>query len=245
MIRAFTQKKSGESTVSHGLQPGGKRPDFLAALENGVLRSAMKRELLILSMVLMTASLTAPFWAPWVTGVPQRERLYGRVTGEPSDLRWVGSVVYLGDDRSTLKADGKFEFAVPQGIYVLRVCCSKWFEPIRREIQVKDKDLYVELPMEPLVEIPGHLVAPDGKQLKSLASVSARRIYTHVVKTAVVSAQGTFSLRLSKGEWKVNLENSNPGLMLKSITFGEKEIHDQTLTISDKQEPTLLEITLQ
>jgi hypothetical protein len=99
--------------------------------------------------------------------------------------------------------------------------------------------------MEPLVEIPGHLVVPDGKQLKSLASVSARRIYTNAVRTAVVSAKGTFSLRLSKGEWKVNLENSSPELTLKSITFGEKEIQDQTLTISNKQEPTLLEITLQ
>jgi hypothetical protein len=60
----------------------------------------------------------------------------------------------------------------------------------------------------------------------------------------VVSANGSFSLRLSRGEWKLDLENSTPGLTLKSITFGEKEIHDQTLSISGKQEPALLEITL-
>jgi len=205
----------------------------------------MKPKLLILSMVLMTASLTAPFWSRWVVGISPRERLYGRVTGEFADPPWVGAVVYVGRERSTLKADGKFEFALPPGVYVLRVCCSEWFEPIRREIQVKDKDLYVELPVEPLLEIPGRLVVPDGEQLKSPVSVSARRIYTNKVKTAVVSAKGTFSLRLSRGEWKVNLETSNPGLILKSITFGEKEIHDQTLIISSKQERTLLEITLQ
>lgn len=205
----------------------------------------MKRELLVLSLVLMIASLTAPFWARWVTSVPHRERVYGRVTGEFADPPWVGAIVYVGGERSTLKADGKFEFAVTPGIHVLRACCSKWFEPIRREIQVKDKDLYVELPVEPLLEIPGHLVVPDGKRLKSLASVSARRIYTNTVRTAVVSTNGTFSLRLSRGEWKVSLEGSNPGLILKSITFGETEIHDQILTISGKQEPTLLEITLQ
>lgn len=204
----------------------------------------MKREMLILSLVLMTASLTAPFWARWVMGIPKRERLYGRVAGDFADPPWVGAAVYAGDERSTLKADGRFEFNVAPGVYVLRVCCSRWFEPIRREIEVKDKDLYVELPVEPLLEIPGRLVVPGGKQLNYRASVSARRIYTNAVKRAVVSATGTFSLLLSRGEWKVNVENPNPGLILKSITFGEKEIHDQTVTISDEQKPALLEITL-
>lgn len=205
----------------------------------------MKRALLILSLLLMTASLTAPFWARWTTSIP-RERIYGRVTGEFADQPWVGAVVYLGDERLSLKADGKFAFDMPAGVYVLKVCCSDRFDPIRREIQVTDKAVYVELKAEPLLEIPGRLVIPEEKQFQSLASVSARRIYTRAVKTAVTSADGTFSLHLSKGDWKVNVENLNEGLTLKSITFDGKEVHDETITVANKQESTVrLVITLQ
>jgi hypothetical protein len=205
----------------------------------------MKRALLSLSLVLMTASLTAPFWARWATSIP-RKRIDGRVTGNFADPPWVGAVVYVGDERSSLKADGKFAFKVPSGVYVLRVCCSKWFDPIRREVQVKDKDLYVELRAEPLLEIHGRLAIPEGKQVQSLASVSARRIYTNPVRKAVISTSGTFSLQLTRGAWKVNVENLSPGLTLKSMTFGGKEIQDETITISNKEDSALLlEITLQ
>jgi hypothetical protein len=205
----------------------------------------MKRALLILSLVLMTASLTAPFWFRWTTGIP-RKRIEGRVTGDFADQPWVGAAVYVADKRSSLKADGKFAFDVPPGVYVVRVCCSQRFDPIRWEVQVKDENVYVDLHAEPLVDVPGRLVIPEGNQGQSLASVAARRIFTRVVKRTVVSAGGTFSLRLSRGDWKVSVENVSPELTPKSILFGGKEVRDETITISNRQESALpLEITLQ
>jgi hypothetical protein len=205
----------------------------------------MKRALLILSLALMAATLTAPIWVRWNTIIP-RTRIDGRVTGNFENPPWVGAVVYFGRERSSLKADGKFAFDVRPGVYVLIVCCSERFDPIRREVEVKDKDLYVELHAEPLLEIPGRLVIPEGMQVQSLASVSARRIYTNVVRRAVISASGTFSLHLSRGEWKVNVEDLGAGQTLKSMTFGGKEIQDETITVSNKEDSTLLlEMTLQ
>jgi hypothetical protein len=204
----------------------------------------MKQALLILSLVLMTATLTSPIWVRWTTIIP-RTRIAGRVTGNFAEPPWIGAVVYFGREQSSLNADGKFAFDVRPGVYVLRVCCSQSFDPIRRELEVKDKDLYVELHAEPLLEILGRLIIPEGKQLPSLPSVSARRIYTRVIKTAAFSPDGTFSLFLSRGDWKVNVEDLGPGLTLKSITFGEKEAQEGTITITDQQEPALLEITLQ
>jgi hypothetical protein len=204
----------------------------------------MKRALLILSLVLMTASLTAPFWFRWTRG--PRQRIEGRLTGDFADQPWVGAVVYVGDERSSLKADGKFAFDVPAGVYLVRVCCSPRFDEIRSKVQVKDQNVYVDLHAEPLVDIDGRLVIPEGNQSQSLASVAARRIFTSVVKRAVVSAGGTFSLRLSQGGWKVSVENVSPELTLKSILFGGKEIKDETITVSNRQESALpLEITLQ
>jgi hypothetical protein len=193
----------------------------------------------------MTISLTAPFWRHWITSIP-RKRIDGRISGEFADPPWVGAVVYAGDQRFSLKADGKFRFDVPSGIYVLKVCCSREFDPMRREIEIKDSDVYVELHAEPLLDIRGLVIIPKGKQLHSLASVSARRIYTNAIKRAVISASETFSLRLSRGTWKVNVENLSAGLILKSMTFGGKELQDEAITISNKEDSTLLlEITLQ
>jgi hypothetical protein len=205
----------------------------------------MKRALLILSLVLMTASLTAPFWHRWASGIP-RMRIDGRVTGDFADHPWAGAVVYVGDERSTLKADGKFGFEVDPGVYLVRVCCSTRFDQIRWEVQVKDENVRVDLHAEPLLDIPGLLVIPAEKTLQSLGSVSARRIYTREFKSAVVSATGTFTLHLSRGDWKVDVENLSEGLTLKSIRFGGKEIRDDTITIPNRQESILpLEITLQ
>ncbi len=103
----------------------------------------------------------------------------------------------------------------------------------------------MEVHAEPHLEIAGRLIIPEGKQLQSVPIVSARRIYTRIVKTAAFSADGTFSLLLSRGDWKVSVEDLGPGLSLKSMTFGEKEVQEETITITDKQEPALLEITLQ
>ena len=109
-----------------------------------------------------------------------------------------------------------------------------------------DDHLFVELKAEPLLDVPGRLVIPEDRPFQSLASVSARRIYTNVVRRFAVSDGGAFSLRLPRGDWKVNVENLSAGLTLKSITFGGKEIHDETITISNQEDSTLLlEITLQ
>jgi hypothetical protein len=205
----------------------------------------MKRALLILSLVLMTASLTAPFWHRWASGIP-RKRIDGRVTGDFAEPPWAGAVVYVGDQRSTLKADGKFAFEVDPGVYLVRVCCSKRFDQIRWKVQVKDENIRIDLHAEPLLDIPGLLVIPEEKALQSLGSISARRIYTREVKSAVVSATGSFTLHLSRGDWKVDVENLSEGLTLKSIRFGGKEIRDDTITIPNRQESILpLEITLQ
>src|SRR5262245_42861111 len=142
----------------------------------------MKRALLILSLVLMSVSLTAPFWTRWLLNIPQREWVRGIVTGEFPDQPWAGAAVYVGDERSILKADGKFEFALFPGAYIVKVCCSERFEPIRRKVEVKDQAQFVELHAEPLLKVPGRLVVPEGAELNSLASVSARRIYTNSVR---------------------------------------------------------------
>ena len=206
----------------------------------------MKRALLILSMILMATALTAPFWVQWSTHFPRSPRrlVTGRVGGEFADSPWVGAVVYFGTQRSTLKADGKFRFAVLPGVHVLRVCCSARFEPIQRQVEVKNDDLYLELQVEPLLKIPGHLTIPEGMSSKYVVNVSARRVFTKVVRKAVVAVDGKFTLYLSKGEWRLDLEDSSQGLVLQSITVGGEEIPDRTLTILRTQDPPLpLEIT--
>lgn len=203
----------------------------------------MKRVLLILSLVLMAVSLASPFWVGWNTN---RQRVSGRVSGDFEDYPWAGTVVYLGDQRADLKADGQFAFDVSPGIYLIRVCCSRQFDEIRWEVEVKDEDLHVNLFAQPLLEIPGRLVIPEGKQLQGLASIGARRLYTTKVRRTLIPATGTFSLRLTKGQWKVNVEDLSEGLTLKSIVFDGKEIKDDTITIPAKQESiSPLEITLQ
>jgi hypothetical protein len=193
----------------------------------------------------MIATLTAPFWACWMKTGPPLKHIRGSVVGNFADHPWAGTAISVGDDQSILKADGKFDLTVPPGRYVVKVCCSERFESIRRGVEVKDGDIDLELQTQPLWEIPGHLIVPEGKPLKRLATIAVRRLYTNSEKTAVVSDDGTFLLRLSTGNWKVRVKDSDPGLALKSISFDLKEVQDQMFTVRNNQKPTLLEITLQ
>src|SRR5262245_7115406 len=120
----------------------------------------MKAFLLAIALLLMTAALSTPLWVRSSRSAPQPKRLHksvvsGRIKGDFTDAPWTGLLLYLGNERIALKADGRFSFTVMPGTHILKLCCSQRFQQIYREIEVEDRDLYFELEARPLLKIAG------------------------------------------------------------------------------------------
>ena len=169
----------------------------------------------------------------------------GRVVGEFSESPWEGTVVSLGTETKPLAADGTFSFAALPGLHILRVCCSKRFQSIYREVSVDDKDVHLELTAQPLVEIAGRVFMPKEKPLRFTLKVSMWLVGTNKVDRAVVYSDGTFSFFLKQGDWFFELDNLPPDYKLESMTLDGREISDGKFTISSVKGPSLpLRITL-
>src|SRR5262245_61450283 len=120
----------------------------------------MKAFLLTVSMLLMAAALSTPWWVRPKRATLQPHRSHksvvsGRITGKFTDAPWTGMLLYLGTEEIALKADGKFSFTVIPGTHILKMCCSQRFRQIYREIEVEDRDLYFELEAQPLLKVAG------------------------------------------------------------------------------------------
>jgi hypothetical protein len=204
----------------------------------------MKAFLLTVALLLMAAALSTPLWVRTATSARRPPRLHktavsGRIKGEFTDAPWAGVPLSLGSENFTLKPDGKFSFTVVPGIHILKVCCSKRFQQIYREIEVEDRDLYFELEARPLLEIAGYLSTPRGKPLNYALNVSASRIGTNIVDRAVIASDGSFAFHLMEGDWRLELDNLKVGHILDSVTLDGAEIHDQKFTISNVYGPAL------
>jgi hypothetical protein len=210
----------------------------------------MRLFLLTVALLLMAAALTSPFWfqpsmsLPTSPGV-KRTLVSGRIKGDFPDHPWVGTMIYFGKESAPLTEDGAFSFAVPPGIHILRVCCSHRFERIYREIEVEDRDLYFELEARALRQISGRVEVPPGKPLKYTLQLSAWLIGTNTVDRTIVASDGSFVLRLSEGDWRVDLDNLKAAHRLQSISLDGVAVHDRKFKISDVHGPSLpLQITL-
>jgi hypothetical protein len=197
----------------------------------------------------MAAALTSPFWIERTMPLPspgvKRTLVSGRIKGDFPDRPWVGTTIYFGKESAALTDDGTFTFAVPPGTHVLRVCCSHRFERIDRTIEVEDRDLYFELEARALRQISGRVAAPAGKPLKYTLQLSAWLIGTNTVERTIVSSDGSFVLRLSEGDWRVDLDNLKAAHKLQSIRLDGVAVRDRKFKISDVHGPSLpLQITL-
>jgi len=210
----------------------------------------MRRFLLIIALALMGVSATSPLWVGWTRRGDavrryQRVMVSGRVVGEFSESPWEGTVVSLGTETKPLAADGTFSFAALPGVHILRVCCSKRFQSIYREVSVDDKDVHLELTAEPLREIAGRVLTPTQKPIREALKVSMKLVGTNRRDRGVVYSNGTFFFHLIKGDWQVELENLSEDHKLESITLDGREISDGKFTISSVKGPSLpLRITL-
>lgn len=206
----------------------------------------MARFFLIAALLLMTTSLAAPLWvrSPRHSPAGQSRVVSGRLTGDFSDAPWLGSIVTFGNERVVLAADGSFGFRKFPGTYALSVCCSPRYRRIYREITVRDKDQYLEIPAEPLLEVSGRLVDPP--KFERAVRISARMIGTSTADWTVVASDGTFVFHLMEGDWQVDFANLPPGFAVRSMTLDGKELRERTFTISSARGPSLpLRIKLQ
>jgi hypothetical protein len=209
----------------------------------------MQRALLVLALLLMTAAATSPLWVGWAQrGTAQRYQrvlVSGRVVGDLPDKPWEGTVVTLDTDTKPLGADGKFSFAALPGMHVIRVCCSTRFQSIYREVSVGNSDVYVELQAEPLWEIAGQILTPEGKPPPRAPKISMWLIGTNQVNRGVVYMDGTFSAHLPKGEWRIDLGSLEKDYTVESVTLDGRELRDRTFTITSVTGPSLpMRITL-
>lgn len=212
----------------------------------------MKAFLLTVALLLMTAALTTPLWVRSSTSMPSRPQprlnkvvVSGRIKGDFTDAPWKGMDLVFGSERTTLREDGKFSFAVMPGTHILKMCCSERFRQIYREIEVEDRELYFELEAQPLLKIAGHVSTPREKPLEYALNVSAWLIGTNTVDRTIVASDGSFAFHLTEGDWRIELDNLREGYVLHSITLDGVEVHDQKFTISNVDGPALpLRITL-
>jgi len=207
----------------------------------------MRVLLVTVALALITASLVAFLWggAGDAQTRVQRSIVSGRVTGEMSDHPWIGSVVELGPERAILSEDGRFSFAVMPGPYSLKVCCSMRFAAISKDLVVGADDIKLDLPVEPLTQIQGHVVIQKSTQVPYGFLVTASRTGTNVVDRAATAIDGTFAFHLMEGLWKASLENLPEGYTLVSMTLGDEKISDGTFQLSKGAPDSLaLQITL-
>lgn len=202
-----------------------------------------------MALVLMGVSATSPLWVGWSSRGPVRRPehsvVYGRITGDFLDRPWAGTVLYLGSEKQTLGPDGRFRIAMLPGVHILRVCCTKRFQDIYREVTVVDRDVSVELRAKPLLEISGSVMTPNGAPLRHALIVSARLLGTNRIDRSVVYSDGTFFFHLVEGDWQVDLENLSVEHTVASMTLDGRELRDQKFTIRSVTGPSLtLRITL-
>jgi hypothetical protein len=153
--------------------------------------------------------------------------------------------VSLGTETKPLAPDGSFSFAALPGVHILRVCCSKRFQSIYREVTVADKNVELELIAEPLREIAGRVLTPEKKPLRTALKVSMWRVGTNRVDRGVVFSDGTFFFHLIKGNWQVQVDNLPADYKVLSITLDGQELQDGKFTISSVTGPSLpLQVTL-
>jgi len=211
------------------------------------MMTAMGRFLLVVALLLMMTSLVAPVLVRSSRHGPDglhSSQVRGRLTGEFPEPPWVGSAITFGNEQAVLAADGAFSFSKFPGTYALSVCCSVRFQRIYREITVDGRDQYVEIPVEPLLEISGQLVSP--RKFEHKVRISAWMIGTNTVDRTIIGSDGTFAFHVMQGDWRVDLENLPPEFKLRSMTLDGKELSERTFTITQVAGPALpLRITLQ
>jgi hypothetical protein len=211
------------------------------------MMASMGRFLLVVALLLMMTSLVAPLWVRssrhTQTGL-YRSQVKGRLIGKFSEPPWGGSAITFGNEQAVLNADGAFSFWKFPGTYALTVCCSVKFQHVYREITVDGHDQYLEIPVEPLLEVSGQLVSP--REFKQAVKISAWMIGTNTVDRTVIASDGTFVFHVMEGDWRIDFENLPPEYKVRSMTLDGKEIHERTFTITTVTGPSLpLRITLQ
>ena len=202
-----------------------------------------------MALVLMGVSATSPLWVGWFSNGPVprpgRSIVSGRITGDFLDHPWAGTVVYLGNQKQTLGPDGRFRIAMLPGVHILRVCCTKRFQDIYREVTVVDRDVSLELRARPLLEIVGNVRTLNGEPLRRALIVSARLLGSNRFDRSVVYSDGTFYFHLVEGDWQVDLENLAVEQTVASMTLDGRELRDQKFTVRSVTGPSLtLRITL-
>jgi hypothetical protein len=213
------------------------------------MMARMRLFLLTIALMLMVAALTSPFWVGRSERVLEpsspRQRITGRIKGDFPDRPWAGTTVNFGQQKAALTEDGTFSFVSPPGLYILKVCCSDRFDRIYKEILVEDRDLYFEVEAMPLRQISGRVVTPSGKPLRYTLQISAWLVGTNTVDRTIVSSDGAFVLRLSEGEWRVDLDNLRPAHTLQLISLDGVKVRERMLKIPTAHGPPLpLQITL-
>jgi hypothetical protein len=211
------------------------------------MMTRMGRFLLVVALLLMTASLLAPLWVGSSRHSPavfKASRVAGRLTGDFAEPPWIGNAISFGNELALLRADGAFSFSKFPGTYALSVCCSVRFQRVYREITVDGHDQYIEIPVEPLLTISGQVVSPRG--FKQTVKISAWMIGTNTVDRTMIASDGTFAFHVMQGDWRVDFENLPPEYKLRSMTLDGKELRERTFTIARVTGPSLpLRITLQ
>ena len=209
----------------------------------------MRLFLLTIALMLMVAALTSPFWVGRSNACLSRvPRGSGSPDGSKGNFR-----IGRGPARPLISASRRRHsprtvpsaFVSPPGLYILKVCCSDRFDRIYKEILVEDRDLYFEVEAMPLRQISGRVVTPSGKPLRYTLQISAWLVGTNTVDRTIVSSDGAFVLRLSEGEWRVDLDNLRPAHTLQLITSRWREGSRKKFKIPTAHGPPLpLQITL-
>jgi hypothetical protein len=139
--------------------------------------------------------------------------------------------------------NGRYGFnVVPFGAYRLEACCSSGVEMPRmtRMVTVNQGTMTIDLALKTYISVEGGVEVPGWKPPFGIidwydARVMARRVTDGQYTTSLLSPWATFTLLLLEGDYRIEVNNP-PNYIIKSMTFGSRDILKQTLRIENPSE---------
>jgi hypothetical protein len=217
-----TQLPEGDYRVSWASLPPGY---FIKALRSGTLD--LLSNALTLSadspppQILVTLGVSSP--PPWV-------KVSGKVTGAPpgAGLSLNGTGAGAAGLTTTINPDGSFEVLLLPGTYQVRFTPVLPIPPVSLVVPNRNvTDAQIVFP--PLVEVKGHVVVegpgPATFLLFNVIGPSGDRVGA----AAFAQSDGSFTLTLPEGEWRLTLNAS--GFTLKAMTYGATDLLKNSINI--------------
>lgn len=168
------------------------------------------------------------------------------LTGQPVTGPRAVNIVSSGSGAGVVApgGTGPFDFpaAVP-GRYAVTVTAGEMRG--RVNVEVRNQDVAVTIPVALPFDIPGRvrIEGPPPPKPVNLAALRINTPYDPFVGApppqTTVAADGSFTLKVATGDYRLNLAPPQPGVYLKSVLLGNVDVLNNGLRINGQPEGTM------